>query len=116
VLQLAAISHEIQFQSDEVVYRRNEPPEALFCIVSGEVDLTAPDREPVTVGPGETFGVLDLLRSQLRSRDATASSQAHVLIIEAEDFFDLLATNVEIVRALFRQLTLPIKDLPGELR
>jgi CRP-like cAMP-binding protein len=31
-----------------------------------------------------------------------AAGDTRVLVIEAEDFFDLLSNNIEIVRALFR--------------
>ena len=65
---------------------------------------------------GETFGVIDILRGQLRSRDATAAGETHALVIEAEDFFDLLATNIDIVRALLRQLTLTSPEVPVGLQ
>ena len=115
VLQLASIANEIWFEAVGAIYQRNEPPNALYCIVEGRVELTAPDLETVGLAAGDIFGTIDILRSQLRSRDATAASDTHALLIEAEDFFDLLGTNVEIVRALFRRLTLSIKDTPEVL-
>lgn len=116
VLQLASIAREIFFDAGGVIYRRNEPPDALYCIVDGKVDLTAAEGEPIRRGTGETFGVIDILRGQLRSREATAASDVHALVLEAEDFYDLLATNVEIVRAVLRQLTLAITDVPAGLQ
>ncbi len=113
VLQLASIASEIWFEAGGVVYQRNDPPDALYCIVEGRIDLTAPESETVSLTTGDILGTFDILRSQVRSRDATATSDTHALLIEAEDFFDLLGTNVEIVRALFRQLTLSMKDTPG---
>lgn len=115
VLQLASIANEIWFKPDGVIYQHNEPPEALYCIVEGKVDLAPPGGDPFRLGARETFGVLDILRSQLRSKDATAASQTHALVIEAEDFFDLIAINIEIVRALFRQLTDTGSDAPPGL-
>jgi CRP-like cAMP-binding protein len=49
--------------------------------------------------------VRDILSGQIRSGDATAGADCRILEIEADDFFDLLSDNIEIVRALFRQLT-----------
>jgi CRP-like cAMP-binding protein len=46
--------------------------------------------------------VLDILSGRPRLGDATAESDCRVLAVEAEDFFDLLSNNIEIVRALFR--------------
>jgi CRP-like cAMP-binding protein len=87
------------------VYQHNEPPDALYCIVEGKVDLGSEDGDSFRVGARETFGVLDILRGQLRSKVATAAADTQALVIEAEDFFDLMAVNIDIVRALFRQLT-----------
>lgn len=116
VLQLASIASEIWFEAGGIVYQRHEPPDALFCIVEGKVDLMADDADPLRRGAGETFGVIDILRGQLRSRDATAVTDTRALVIEADDFFDLLATNIDIVRALFRQLTHSAIEVPAGLQ
>ena len=116
VLQLASIATEISFGAGGIVYQRHEPPDALYCIVDGKVDLSSGDGEPLRRGAGETFGVIDILRGQLRSRDATAAATTRALAIEADDFFDLLATNIEIVRALFRQLTHATAEVPAGLQ
>jgi AAA family ATP:ADP antiporter len=116
VLQLASIANEIWFKANGVVYKRHEPPDALYCIVEGKVDLVGGDGEPLRRGAGETFGTIDILRGQLRSRDATAVTETRALVFEAEDFFDLLATNIEIVRALFRQLTHTTAEVPAGLQ
>ena len=49
----------------------------------------------------------------LRSCKATASSDTVVLAIEADDFFDLLSDNIEIVKALFRDVTSESSDGKG---
>ena len=116
VLQLASIANEIWFEAGGIVYQRHEPPDALYCIVEGKVELAGSDGEPLRRGTGETFGVIDILRGQLRSRDATAVTETRALVFEAEDFFDLLATNIDIVRALFRQLTHTTAEVPAALQ
>jgi CRP-like cAMP-binding protein len=116
VLQLASIASEISFEPGGIVYQRHEPPDALYCIVDGKVDLSIADGDPLRRGAGETFGVIDILRGQLRSRDATAATETRALVIEADDFFDLLATNIDIVRALFRQLTHATAEVPVGLQ
>ena len=52
------------------------------------------------VGPLQTFGVREILCGRMRREDATAAQPTRVLTLEAEDFFDLLANNIEIVRSL----------------
>jgi HEAT repeat protein len=105
VLSLAAIARESRFDEGEVIYRRNDPPDALYCVVDGRVSLVAGDGGIVTVSAGGRFGVLDILSDRSRDEDAVAAASTRVLAIEADDFFDLLSNNIEIVKALFRKLT-----------
>jgi hypothetical protein len=105
VLRLAAISSECAFAAGEVVYRRNQTPDELYCVVEGRVELVGEDDTRTLVGPQGRFGVLEILSGRLRVADAVATTATRALRIEAEDFFDLLSNNIEIVKALFRQLT-----------
>jgi CRP-like cAMP-binding protein len=54
------------------------------------------------IGANGRFGVFDILSGRRRTSDAQAATDCRLLMIEAEDFFDLLSNNIEIVRALFR--------------
>jgi CRP-like cAMP-binding protein len=56
------------------------------------------------VGSSGRFGVLEILSGRPRSGDAVAETETRLLTIEAEDFFDLLSNNIEIVKALFRSV------------
>jgi hypothetical protein len=107
VLRLAAIAREVTFTEGEVIYRRIDPADALFCVVEGRVELIDGEGNREEVGPGGRFGVLEILAGRLRSSNATAIEPVRALVIEADDFFDLLSNNIEIVKALFRQITLP---------
>ncbi len=105
MLRLAAISREWSFDPGERIYRRGTPADALYCVVEGAVRLVHEDGRGVEVGPRGRFGVDEILSGRLRDGDAVASKATRVLIIEADDFFDLLSNNIEIVKALFRQLS-----------
>jgi CRP-like cAMP-binding protein len=103
-LRIAMIAHERLFKPGQQLYRRNDPADTLYCLVRGEIGLEDAQGEVNRVGPLTTFGVVELLSGYLRTCTATAESESLVLAIGAEDFFDLLASNIEIVKALFRQL------------
>ncbi len=102
VLRLAAIAHEQQFEKGEIIFRKDDPADSLYCVVEGKVKLDAGSEAGAVIGTSGRFGVLDILSGRPRLGDATAVSDCRVLAIEAEDFFDLLSNNIEIVRALFR--------------
>ena len=102
VLRLAAIANEQHFEKGEVIFRRDDPADSLYCVVEGKVRLDAGDEAGAVIGTSGRFGVLDILSGRPRLGGATAVADCRVLAVEAEDFFDLLSNNIEIVRALFR--------------
>jgi AAA family ATP:ADP antiporter len=104
VLRLAAIASEHTYDKGEIIFRRKEAADSLYCVVEGKVRLEADEGTGVVIGPSGRFGVLDILSGRTRLGDAVAASDSRLLIIEAEDFFDLLSNNIEIVRALFRSV------------
>jgi AAA family ATP:ADP antiporter len=102
VLRLAAIASERTLAKGEEVFRLGDPPSALYCVVEGRVRLGGGNDGGAVVGPSGRFGVLDILSDRPRSGGAVAETEARLLVIEAEDFFDLLSNNIDIVKALFR--------------
>lgn len=104
LLRIAAIAGERRFGPGETLYKVNDPPAALYCVVNGEVTVEAPDGTARQFGPCGAVGVLEILSGRLRAATARATAPALTLAIDAEDFFDLLSNNVEIVKSLFRIL------------
>jgi CRP/FNR family transcriptional regulator len=104
ILRIAMIARERRCAAGESLYRLNDPADALYCVVRGEVQLEDAAGQVRRVGPLATFGVTELLSDRLRASAASASVESLILTIDADDFFDLLSSNIEIVKALFRQL------------
>ena len=102
VLRLAAIAAENRFARGEEVFRKGDAPDALYCVVEGRIRLGSGGDSGTVVGSSGRFGVLDILSGRPRSGDAVAETETRLLTIEAEDFFDLLSNNIDIVKALFR--------------
>lgn len=111
VLRVAAITQERRFTAGEEIFRRDDLADRIYCVVRGEIQLdkgsTGSNESEETVngkrmGPLSTFGVLEILSGKLRTTSASALTDTLLLVLEAEDFFDLLSNNIEIVKALFR--------------
>lgn len=115
VLRIAAIATERSFEGGDRIYAASDPADTLYCVVRGMINLESGNGDTRTVGPLTTFGVMDILSGRLRTSGASAQTDTLVLAIEAEDFFDLLAHNIEIVKALFRHLTHRFDDQPALL-
>jgi CRP-like cAMP-binding protein len=103
ILRIAGIAEERRLRAGEKVYVENGPADVLYCVVQGEVSLRG-SQGARFAGPLHTFGVRDILCGRLRGEDAEARVDSLVLAIEAEDLFDLLSNNIEIVKALFRHV------------
>jgi len=119
VLQLAAIATERRVPAGTRVYRAGDPSESLFCVIEGCIELGAGEQATsARVGAGATFGVLDILSGRLHGGDAVACEDTRLLAIDADDFFDLLSGNIEIVKALFRTVSsrLGVGDAAEALR
>ena len=104
MMRIAGIARQRDLAANEKIYSINDPAEAMYCVVEGVVRLRDEQDHERQIGSRGTFGVTEILSDRLRRNDAQAQTPTVALVIDAEDFFDLLSNNVEIVRALFRQL------------
>ncbi len=114
IFRIATIAHERPCQAGESIYRLNEHPGVLYSVVRGQVVLEDAEGDTQTVNPLETFGVVEILSGRLRTSSATAVTDALLLAMDAEDFFDLLANNIEIVKALFRRVLQSTQERQGQ--
>lgn len=82
-----------------VVVRRGEPADAMFFIMSGEVEV---DVQPyaVRLGRGQYFGEIGLLRDTVRSATVTSLKECHLLALDAADFRRLLDAHPELRAAI----------------
>lgn len=104
IVRLAGIATPRECAPGELLYRRDDVPHHLYSLVEGEVELVSEAGDVEKRGVGEAFGVFDILSGRRRQRSARAVDGVVVLAITADDFFDLLANNIEIVKALFREV------------
>lgn len=104
VLRLAAIAEERRTAAGERLFDVGDPADGLYAVVRGSVRIEPRDDAGHTVGATGTFGVIDVLSGRLRTARATAAGDGLILRFEDEELFDLLGHNVEIVKALFREL------------
>lgn len=106
---LAAIAEEQQYPAGEVIYKYEEPSDALYVVLEGRVRLHRGDDEITVAGPNESFGTWALFDDQARVATATPIEDTKVLRIDREDFIDLLTDHVAITEVV-------LKTLVGRLR
>lgn len=76
----------IEVAAGEPVIREGEVGDRFYVIVSGEVAVSREGREIRTLGPGESFGEIALLRSVPRTASVTAVSAVDLRALDRDDF------------------------------
>jgi voltage-gated potassium channel len=85
----------------QVVVRRGETADAMFFIVSGEVEVDVLPN-PVRLGKGQYFGEIALLRDTQRTATVTSLSECQLLSLDVGDFRRLMAQHPDLKEAIER--------------
>jgi voltage-gated potassium channel len=84
---------------ETTIFRRGDPPDAMYFIASGEVEVDL-NPEPLRLREGDFFGEIALLRDTPRSATIRAVTQCRLLVLDKEDFKDLLESDTELRQAI----------------
>jgi CRP/FNR family cyclic AMP-dependent transcriptional regulator len=76
---------EATADAGDVLFEQGSIPYQLFVIEEGTAEITR-DGEPIgTIGPGEVFGEMGLLRLERRTATVRATSPLRAVTVSAED-------------------------------
>ena len=108
-LRLLGRFKTISFAADETIIVQGEPATGLYLIASGavEVRISNADGDMVTVaslGPGEVFGEISLIRNQPTTAYVIAKNTVGALILETTEFQQVLQEH-PAVRQYLETLT-----------
>jgi voltage-gated potassium channel len=81
------------------IVRRGEPGDAMFFIVSGEVEVEMRPH-PVRLGAGQYFGEIALLREVPRTATIMSVTECELLVLNAVDFRRLLDEHPAIKQSM----------------
>lgn len=82
-------------QPGTVIAARGDEAEGMHFIANGEVHIKLP-RRVLTLGPGDFFGEMTLLKKVQRLGTVTAASRCHLMMIDSADFDALMRRNDEL--------------------
>jgi CRP/FNR family transcriptional regulator, cyclic AMP receptor protein len=110
LMEIASICHEIYLDKAINIFKKGESGNCMYFIHTGEVTIHDEQHQLAVLTENEIFGELSLLDSDTRSASATTLTDCTLLKIEQEAFYDLVATNTDILKGIMRTLCKRLRE------
>jgi CRP-like cAMP-binding protein len=87
---VAGCANPFEVEAGFVLIEHGQPGSGMFVLLDGTVEVDLPNREPLTLGPGEFFGELSLLTDTYRVARVRATTPVRGLAISRTEFWRML--------------------------
>ncbi len=111
LVHLARVVSERSFARGEPLFSEGDAPGPLFIPLDGRVALRRGGTPAGEIPAGSPIGTWSLFDEQPRTHGAVALDDLQALVVDREDFYDVLAENVEILRSLVGNLLRRLQGL-----
>ncbi len=108
---LATIAEEVEAEPGTVLLTRGDPPDALYVVVDGRVDLESGDGQVLGAEAGRPFGTWALIDQAPSLVTARVSEDTRLVRVTRADFHDLLADYPELATELLQGLARKVRAL-----
>jgi len=92
------------FPSGATIFREGDPPDFMYGVVDGAVNIVVGDRVIETADAGTLFGEMALIDKKPRSADAVAASRCRVACIDERRFLFLAQQTPNFALHVMRTL------------
>ena len=100
---LGSIAQEANFAGGQTIFQEEDIGDAFYVLVEGKVEHASEKRKIKEIlGQGDTVGLYSVLTREPRYATARALEDTFAISIGAEDFYNLLSNNMEIVVSVFK--------------
>ncbi|HEX8953000.1 MAG TPA: cyclic nucleotide-binding domain-containing protein, partial [Polyangia bacterium] len=107
------------YAAGHVLFREGDSGTHMFVIQSGRVQLTrrvrGREQHLATLPPGEFFGEMAIINKQPRSATATVIEEAHLLVLDARTFEEMIRGNAEIAIRMIKMLALRLAQANSQV-
>ncbi len=102
---LARSAVQVEAAAGEAVIREGEPGELFYIVESGEVEVTKEGRHVATLGAGDYFGEIALLRDVPRTATVTAKSETVLQALDRATFVPAVTGQGDFLEAAETAMT-----------
>ena len=110
---VAAVAREEFLPAGSVLFREGDPPESLFLLLAGRIGLLRRGREFGEARAGEPLGTWSLFIDHPRRATAEVVEDSRLLVLDREEFYEVLAEQVEVTRSMVQDLVGRLLELTG---
>lgn len=112
---VASIARQIEVKQGEKLVEEGGPISALYTVLEGKIEMRRGNSVIYSISDNETLGNWALFDRKPSVVSAIAATDASLLAIDREEFFELLADHSEVTRELFQALFKRVRSLlaPG---
>jgi CRP-like cAMP-binding protein len=90
----------VEATASSAIVRQGEPGDRFYTIESGEVAVSKDGREVASLGPGDFFGEIALLRDVPRNATVAARTpRVHLYALQREDFLEAVTGHPQSAQA-----------------
>jgi len=110
---VAAVAREEHHAAGAVLFSEGDPPESLFVVLSGKIRLLRRGKGFGEAQPGEPLGTWSLFIDHPRRATAEVLEDSRLLVLDREEFYEVLAEQVEVTRSMVQDLVGRLLELTG---
>src|SRR5437870_11903386 len=119
--ELCGYLHPVELKAGSSLLRVGDPGDAMYCMESGRVRITATDadgREVIlaSLGHGDFFGEMAMLGGHGRSADATVTEDSRLAVLARENFLTFVSSDSRIVLEMLSAITRRLRRTDDLLR
>ena len=113
--RIAQIAEELRCEQNHAIFKEGDHGDSMFVIISGKVDVIQNDHSITQLERGTCIGEMALLDQEPRSADAITLEESVLLKMDQEGFFQLMASNPEIMKQIVKILTRRVRSMNKKL-
>jgi CRP-like cAMP-binding protein len=110
---VASVARDEWCPADSLLFKEGDPPGSLYVILRGKILLERRGEVIDEAGEREPLGTWSLFGDHPRRATARVIEDARVLVLDRDDFYDVLTEHVEVTRSLVQDLVGRLMELAG---
>lgn len=109
--EVAEILEEEDFAVGKPIFSEGDVGQCMYIIFKGSVRIHKGNQTLAILKENDFFGELSLLDTDTRSASATAETEALLLKIDQEPFYELMESRIEVAKGIIKTLCRRLKAL-----